>query len=238
MDYVHVVPPYLDYPYWRSPESDNYDALLCDLAILSYAGPQFIQSKLMSAPFTLLTDCIIYNDIQCIVVRNKKGDVIVTFRGTTSLHDWYEDFDFEINNEGIHSGFYNSFMPFLEKLNFWVKRMNVIFVGHSLGAALVTVAVDKLTFKNASLITFGSPRVGTPEFAERVYKKANKIKRYVHGKDVVPDVPFRDMRFEHVGRMIHIEQISRPWLNIFCPRRIYDHVPTNYSNILWKSLYF
>ena len=52
----------------------------------------------------------------------------------------------------------------------------VLVTGHSLGAALATLAavdfkrnVPGITDDNMDVYTFGSPRIGTPEWADYVY---------------------------------------------------------------------
>jgi triacylglycerol lipase len=69
------------------------------------------------------------------------------------------------------------------------------FTGHSLGAALATLAADRYGISQG-LYTFGSPRVGDFEFK-------NKFKpthfRFVNGNDIVARVPPEVLSYRHVG---------------------------------------
>jgi predicted lipase len=71
--------------------------------------------------------------------------------------------------------------------------------GHSLGAALATLAADRLPDVQG-LYTFGSPRVGDKGFQAHFRVKAYRL---VNGKDIVPTVP-GEGPFRHVGELIPI----------------------------------
>ncbi len=74
-----------------------------------------------------------------------------------------------------------------------------IFVGHSLGGAMASVALFDLvkqgklstdtTNKSPVLITYGQPRTGNFMFANEVRKMAPVIYRHVNDNDLVPGVP-------------------------------------------------
>ena len=80
------------------------------------------------------------------------------------------------------------------------RRLPVWFTGHSLGAALATLAFDRYG-NAASLYTFGSPRVGDRAFANRFHTKSY---RFVNNDDVVTKLPF-PIRYRHIGRMKYID---------------------------------
>lgn len=127
--------------------------------------------------------------------------LIIIFRGTQSATDWIYDFTVfseKIPNvmmdEGIlpsgngtildhalvHSGFVrlylgmrNTLFRSLEKLQF----KNIILCGHSLGAALGTLAVFDLAnhgYKIHSSYLFASPRVGNPFFVRACHQALEK----------------------------------------------------------------
>src|SRR5262249_28042845 len=65
----------------------------------------------------------------------------------------------------------------------------VWFSGHSLGAALATLAADRYV-NTRGVCTFGSPRVGDPAFAKAFDTRlAGRSLRFVNDNDVVPHVP-------------------------------------------------
>ena len=107
-------------------------------------------------------------------------DLFIVFRGTITGNDLYTDLQFPMVSSNItpinmklHKGFlkaYNSIVADLDNLlNIYQEKSNIIFTGHSLGAALASIAIidytDKLKnhpnrdYYNAGLITFGSPRI-------------------------------------------------------------------------------
>jgi triacylglycerol lipase len=85
----------------------------------------------------------------------------------------------------------------------------IYFTGHSLGAALATIAVARSSVPNCALYTIGSPRVGDDRFARRVLEKTNRVFRFVNCQDVVtqvpPEVPLASY-FRHVGQELYIDR--------------------------------
>jgi hypothetical protein len=88
------------------------------------------------------------------------------------------------------------------------------FTGHSLGAALATLAAQR--FQNVrGLYTFGSPLVGDRLFAAGLRIPAF---RFVHNNDLVARVPpigphtppkLGARRYQHIGRHQHIDALGR-----------------------------
>ena len=132
-------------------------------------------------------------------------------------------------------------MPLIPAISEMVRGQSTVFCGHSLGGALATVAAATVaTAKTKELISFGSPRVGNSGFARRTKEGLFKAKRYVHGRDVVPTVPPDDPKlvfsFVHIGHEINLKEMPRPWINVFCPRKIFDHIPYwGYAENLWMQ---
>jgi triacylglycerol lipase len=85
----------------------------------------------------------------------------------------------------------------------------VYFTGHSLGAALATIAVTRFAGNNSVLYTIGSPRVGDARFGGAVLGKARLVFRFVNGQDIVtqipPEVPF-PQSFHHVAEEKYIDR--------------------------------
>lgn len=91
----------------------------------------------------------------------------------------------------IHLGFLNAYEGVRQSVRDHVKRfpdLPLYITGHSLGGALATVATKDLDglAPVAACYTFGSPRVGAPDWADGI--KA-PVYRIINGADGVPLVP-------------------------------------------------
>lgn len=77
--------------------------------------------------------------------------------------------------------------------------------GHSLGAALATLATAHLMankYKVNEFYNFGSPRVGDAKFTawfNDLYGVSRFKARVTHHRDPVPHLPFQDWGFKHVN---------------------------------------
>jgi hypothetical protein len=79
----------------------------------------------------------------------------------------------------------------------WPKA-EICFTGHSLGAALATLAFTRFGDPDSSLITFGSPRVGNQAYRDRVLSTQGKgVFRYVNLNDAVAHVPLESFLYRH-----------------------------------------
>ncbi|KAF9644679.1 alpha/beta-hydrolase [Thelephora ganbajun] len=91
---------------------------------------------------------------------------------------------------------------------------SVIAVGHSLGGALAEL--DSL-FLRLNLpsdipvrgVTYGTPRVGVPAYADYFNSKVDDFRRINHNLDPIPIVPGRGLGFSHVAGEIHILAADR-----------------------------
>jgi triacylglycerol lipase len=81
----------------------------------------------------------------------------------------------------------------------------VYFTGHSLGAALATIAVTKFAGANCGLYTVGSPRVGDDRFVRAVLQKTKRVFRFVNSQDIVTQVP-PEIALEHYFRHVGLEK--------------------------------
>ena len=105
--------------------------------------------------------------------------IVVAFRGTepSKIKDWMTDIDLNLVSgpEGeVHDGFNRALSyvwPEMKRTigEFQDSAQSLWFTGHSLGAALATLAVADLRLVEdkpvAGLYTFGSPRLGDRTFA-------------------------------------------------------------------------
>src|SRR5262249_40918815 len=88
------------------------------------------------------------------------------------------------------------------------KPRSVWFTGHSLGAALATLAVAKLVERAEpvdGLYTFGSPRCGDETFASGFNAHFRRAYRVVNRNDLVTRAPPRPL-YHHVGTAKYIDE--------------------------------
>ena len=89
-------------------------------------------------------------------------------------------------------------------------KMPIYFTGHSLGAALATLAAYKalrLKPRPCALYTFGSPRVAGKELASLMDDKlSGQVHRVVNYRDIVPRVPLSLGGFQHVGELVYFRR--------------------------------
>lgn len=147
--------------------------------------------------------------------------VEVVFRGTqpSSLANWISDFDFahmkpyaDIPNAFVHTGFMDAYdvvksncRTAVASLVTKFKATQVVFTGHSLGAAIATLAAIDIgpTLKIPyALYNYGSPRVGNQVFSDFVYSDIPNLFRIVNRADIVPHLPLKDMGFHHVAEEV------------------------------------
>jgi hypothetical protein len=109
----------------------------------------------------------------------------------------------------------------------------IYFTGHSLGAALATLAAARRAPWAA--YTFGSPLVGNTAFA--VSLAAVPVYRVVDDLDAVTTVPPEALGFRHVGELTRLKEGPAQsfagiggWLRRFFgpPKDLADHAPINY----------
>src|SRR5262249_47673031 len=125
---------------------------------------------------------------------------VLVFRGTLGLGDWLSDFQglpVDWKGEGkIHQGFRNQLSVVWDDVTADLDKLNVpvFYAGHSLGAALATLATAQRFVEGktppVALYTFGSPRVGTTGFTHAFPPNFLHC-RVVNDLDTVPTVPPR-----------------------------------------------
>lgn len=221
------------------PHTAKYNAsnvlLLAKASQLAYQDEKKIEKAVES------WDCTKFKffdrkETQAFITGNKHM-LIVAFRGTepTTLRDWLTDADMDLT-EGpggkVHEGFHRAlkyvWREMREILNEYQDNgQSLWFTGHSLGAALATLAVAKLGEEDKpvnGLYTFGQPRVGDRSFARNFNQDFGNIAfRFVNNNDVVTRVPPRATGFRHVGKTLYIDVDGRVqddihWWNQFVDR--------------------
>jgi triacylglycerol lipase len=148
---------------------------------------------------------------QCHAFWNKE-EYVLAFRGTEpdELSDLLADLNAIPRGAMTHGLVHSGFRGELDKL--WDailkhqashKNKTLYITGHSLGAAMATIATSRFEefTKVEQLTTFGSPRVGTRKFVNAI---ETTHYRFVNNNDIVTKVPLWIMGYKHHGLLQYI----------------------------------
>jgi len=149
-------------------------------------------------------------------IHGGDGTTLIVFRGTqpdeirhlaTNLQA--QQIDWPESGGRVHAGFAKATRGMLPLLLDWLAgegkpRSRLILAGHSLGAALATLAASVL--KPEMLVTLGSPRVGDAEFVSTLAH--TNVVRLVDGCDVVTQLPPALSFYAHAGAVTYITCIT------------------------------
>lgn len=163
-----------------------------------------------------------------VLVATEKNDLWIAFRGTepNKLNDVMADLKV-IKNSAIaggkvHGGFQEEvdevwldIVKLLDKNSQLKESRDVYFTGHSLGAAMATIASTR--YSPTELFTFGSPRVGGTRFIKNI--KCDHY-RFMNNNDIVCRIPPAWLGFRHHGTMIYFDRfgergIGPTWSDFF-----------------------
>ena len=163
-----------------------------------------------------------------VLVAKDRNDLWFAFRGTepSKLNDVLADLNVikqaAVAGGKVHGGFQKEvndlWMDVLAEIehNDQLKvRKDVYMTGHSLGAAMATIAATR--YQPHELFTFGSPRVGGPRFIKHV--KCPHY-RFMNNNDIVCRIPPAWLGFRHHGEMIYFDrngekQPKPTWSDLF-----------------------
>lgn len=218
---------------------------LAECALLAYADPDLALGEFRRAGFTVGDDQPLSGESTQCYVLSRDEFVVVAFRGTqvfkpgvhTSLADVVRDVLADISTDAkfglvrwqrggsVHRGFRDALndgdlwrdrlKPLLSELKAEAPERTVWFTGHSLGAALATLAAD-LFPETQGLYTYGSPLVGDNDFV-RTFRPSDNAYRIVNNNDIVCRVPpvgpyewpgTSVGRYRHVGDLKYISSSS------------------------------
>lgn len=139
-----------------------------------------------------------------VAVDTVREEIVVAFRGSSSVRNWMADLDFVQvpcdYTKGclVHDGFKDSWDEIAPYVFDYVKQAYASYpdytlavTGHSLGGAVGTLAAVELRDMGyaCDLYTYGSPRVGNLAFVEYVTNQAGAEYRATHYDDPVPRLP-------------------------------------------------
>ena len=183
---------------------------------------------------------------------NTNDTLILAFRGSeeTGITDWITDLKFLSadypygggSDIAVHAGFIEAYQSIRESIFKVAKdtpHKKIICTGHSLGSALATLcALDlacNLSGKQISSYTYGSPKVGDPNFVKFYNQKVPHSYRFVNGPDIIPmvppDIPFL-VDYDHIGKLYHVGDTQASQLSTDAA---ISHLPQNYVKTLEQA---
>jgi triacylglycerol lipase len=191
---------------------------LSEAAKLAYASDKKIQIETQEAWNFDNYQFLNGGDTQGFIIGNQRI-IVIAFRGTepSNLQDWMTDSRIHLQpafGGAVHSGFLEGLNHvwdlLIQKLEiFQDQNQPILITGHSLGAALATLATARLREMGKSvngLYTFGSPRVGNVVFATKFNQDFKKNAfRFVNDNDVVTRVVPRTFGYKHVGSLLYFD---------------------------------
>ena len=149
-----------------------------------------------------------------LAIDNDSKLAVLAFRGTDSedLSDLLDDANALPRAWGgmgnVHSGFAKALDEIWEQVLpalATVTGFRLLFTGHSLGAAMATLAAS--LHLPSVLYTIGSPRVGDTDFVFALAQKNLDSHRYVDCCDLVARIPPEGMLgYAHIGRPYYIDR--------------------------------
>ncbi len=137
------------------------------------------------------------------------GVTMVVFRGTESVGDWVTNLtltkaDWQPFGR-VHAGFLGAYASVRKQVEAFVGRQGAgqLWIGgHSLGAALASIAAAELDSQKrvTCVCTFGQPRIGDTAVAQAFASRlSGRFRRFVNDDDIVTWLP---PLFTHVGRLV------------------------------------
>ncbi|KAH7402534.1 Alpha/Beta hydrolase protein [Pyrenochaeta sp. MPI-SDFR-AT-0127] len=150
--------------------------------------------------------------------------IVVSFRGSASIDAWRTNLAFDTTSTDIcsgctaHRGFWNSWVDARDRVTPAVKQAvtdfpsyKVVVTGHSLGAAIATLAAASLRNSGytVALYNFGSPRIGGSKISSYISNQPGGNYRVTHWNDPVPKVPLVIMGYVHISPEYYINKPNR-----------------------------
>jgi hypothetical protein len=203
--------------------------------------------------------------------RSNDGTSLLSFRGTQPNN--YQDLITDLRANlvawpesagSVHSGFAVAVRALRPQILDWIgsakpDAARLILTGHSLGAAMATLAAS--IWRPAWLVTIGSPRVGDAAFITTV--GAKYLVRFVDCCDAVTEVPPEIGGYRHIQACTYLTRDARIvenpdqafvtfdrsrarvdysrqyswqfWRNVSI-RDLADHAPINYARVLFDVI--
>src|SRR5215472_11833733 len=209
-DYIYLETP----PFQPGEPATVSLSRAADASMLAYA--RFVQQRMALADLQGILTAAGYPGVQpigdCFVDGANTGrgyfsyndsNALLAFRATEADNDNDKAADAEIDRTPeagalVHSGFKRYLDSIWGQVTQYVAgyranhpNQNICITGHSLGAALATLAFTRLNDPTSSLITFGCPRVGNSAYCNVISAAARTRACYraVDNLDIVTHVP-------------------------------------------------
>ena len=241
---------------------------LAEAALLSYWDTASVATRL-NEQAGLQSECFDRRGTQGYIAWNDQA-AIVAFRGTqpNEQADVWSDINFLPmrweKGGNVHEGFAAALDAVWELIAARLRSLpgrTVWFTGHSLGAAVATLAADRFGAPDG-VYTLGSPRVGDDDFvSEFNARHGGRSFRYVNNHDVVTHVPPSRWAFGHVDSERHFDGDGRmaavsvrgaevlaaaaKHLSVridlivsgasIIPPGVIDHTPRRYTTFVWNA---
>ena len=209
---------------------------LCDAALLAYSAEAAVKGAFTDA--AIPGDVVFFRGSHSTeaYVMSTPDAIVLAFRGTQVDDFWSSVLDFTVNAQFlpipdshghlVHAGFLGALREVWPQAVAHlraeqVKKQRPLWItGHSLGAALATVAAnlccDEWSLGLQGVYTFGSPRVGDSGFGARIRVP---VFRFRNDSDIVPHLPL-GLLFRHVGALQFIDGAGYLHRNLASPMEL------------------
>ena len=182
------------------------------LSAIAYMNPKPAETAGKKLGFTSVK--LISRDGAEVLIAKNRTDLWFAFRGTepSKLNDVMADLNVikqtAMAGGKVHGGFQKEvndlWMDVLAEIehNDGLRNVKDVWMtGHSLGAAMATIAATR--HAPEELHTFGSPRVGGPKFVRHI---TCDHYRFMNNNDIVCRIPPAWLGFRHHGAMIYFDR--------------------------------
>ena len=183
-------------------------------SIVEFTGYVKISSRTAATANHLMSRDAKTNQEGFVAIDPVESLIVVSLRGSDSVVNYIDDVlflytscDF-IPGGKVHTGFWNNWLASqstivsaVENATAAYPTYSLVVTGHSLGAAVATIAAAYLRENGypCDLYTYGSPRVGNGVFADFVSNQTGVTARITHWKDVVPRLPPLLIGYRHTS---------------------------------------
>lgn len=178
-----------------------------------------LEEELLKLGFRLVGSPIdeLVTDTQAFLAQNDDYAVLA-FRGTeANFRDILNDLNVkhaqtQNGDDGAMKGFLVPFKAVEKQISEALGQITpgkpIFITGHSLGAALATLATQSFEqkFFVDSCYTFGSPRVGTDALEQELKCSVYRVKNH---RDIVTTVPLFTWNYQHVGSLYYMDAEGR-----------------------------